>query len=227
MFKTETHLHTAPVSNCGRLSPEEMIDQYHEVGYTTVFISDHFANHHFNLLGDGLSWEQKTDMLYNAYLKAKAHGEKYGMHVLFSPELSLQGNHFLLYGVDKAFLNLRDDIFDMSLKDFYHHAKAYGITIIQAHPYRDGVCTPQVEFIDGIEAINSNPRHENFDTQCFELAAKYQLPMSAGSDAHRYEDVAGSAMVSQEPITSAEQYVSLLKERKLQLMRHEEIVSLD
>ena len=53
MYKTETHLHTAPVSSCGKISPEDMIRRYAENGYTTVFISDHFAPYHFDTLGKG------------------------------------------------------------------------------------------------------------------------------------------------------------------------------
>ncbi len=224
MFKTETHLHTKPVSACGHLSPKEMIDLYHEAGYTTVFVSDHFAKYHFDKLGENLSWQEKTDMLYNAYLEAKACGEEYGMNVLFSPELSLHGNHYLLYGANKEFLNLCEDIFEMSMEEFHRHAKEHGITVIQAHPYRDEVCFPTPDFIDGIEAVNTNPRHDNFDEKCFELAKKYNFPISAGSDAHRCEDVAGAAVLSESPITSTEQYITLLKGGKLKLMKKGEIL---
>lgn len=224
MFKTETHLHTKPVSNCGQILPKDMIDLYHDAGYTTVFVSDHFARHHFDKFGENLTWQQKTEMLYGAYLEAKKRGEEYGMKVLFSPELSLDGNHYLLYGADMNFLNSKEDIFDMTFEEFYHHAKKFGITIIQAHPYRDGSCFPTPEYIDGIEAVNTNPRHDNFDEKCFELAKKYNFPMSAGSDAHRLEDVAGAAVVSETEITSTEEYLSLLKAGKLKLMKQGEIL---
>ena len=224
MFKTETHLHTAPVSACGRFSPREMIRFYHQAGYTTVCVSDHFAQHHFNKLGSQYSWDQKTDMLYHAYLEAKETGEQYGMHILFTPELSLDHNHYLLCGVDLAFLKLREDLFDLSLEAFYHHAKAYGITIVQAHPYRDGQCTPHPEFIDGVEVVNTNPRHENFDEACMELANKYGFPMSAGSDAHRTEDIARAAMISEKPVTSVQEYLSMLKNGEFRIMRNGEIL---
>ena len=210
MFKTETHLHTKPVSACGHLLPKEMMELYHNAGYESVFVSDHFAKYHFDKFGENLTWREKTDILYNAYLEAKAHGEKYGMHILFAPELSLHENHYLLYGVDKKFLNEREDIFEMPLEEFYRHAKEHNLTIIQAHPCRDGVCFPTPEYIDGIEAINSNPRHDNFDEKCFELAKKYNFPMSAGSDAHRYEDIAGAAVISEYSITKAQQQMIVI-----------------
>ena len=78
--------------------------------------------------------------------------------------------------------------------------------------------------MDGLEAVNANPRHENSDDKVFELAKQYGLPVTAGSDAHRDEDVGLAAMISDDPITSAEQYLDLLKRGKLHIMRNGEIL---
>lgn len=224
MFKTETHLHTWPVSSCSRIVPREMIRLYHEAGYATVFVSDHFARYHFDRLPEGLSWKEKTAMLCAAYEEAKEEGESLGMNVLFSPELSVAGNHYLLYGVEPEFLDLREDIFDMTIADFRAHALAHGITMIEAHPYRDGKYFPTPEYVDGLEVYNANPRHENFDDEAVALAKKYNLPMTAGSDAHLLQDIGLAAMISDEPITSISQYLKLLRAGKLKLMRNGEIM---
>jgi len=112
----------------------------------------------------------------------------------------------------------------MKICEFRKHSAQYGITIIQAHPYRDGKFSPTPDYVDGIEVVNTNPRHENNDSKCFEIARQYALPITAGSDAHRIEDVGLAAMISDEPITSAEQYLSLLKQGKLRIMRCGEIL---
>ena len=223
MYKIEPHLHTKPVSSCAYFQPEEMVRFYHEAGYDTVFVSDHFALHHFDKLGD-LTWQEKTALLYDSYLRAKAEGDKLGLHVLFSPELSLHGNHYLLYNVTLEFMQLRDDLFEMPVEEFCRHAKAHGITIIQAHPLRDGKCTPQPTLVDGFEVINSNPRHENYDEQVLALAKEHDLLMSAGSDAHRTEDIAGAAVLSPYEIKTTEDYLNLLKSGEAKLMKHGEIV---
>jgi histidinol phosphatase-like PHP family hydrolase len=217
MFKTETHLHTRPVSFCAYFSPEEMIRFYKEAGYHTVFVSDHFAANHFARLGE-LSWQEKTALLYGSYLRAKAEGEKLGMNVLFSPELTLCGNHYLLYHADLEFLNSREDFFSLTMEEFYRHAKAHGIFIVQAHPYRDGKCKPTPEYVDGFEIINTNPRHENHDELSIPLIHQYRLPFSAGSDAHREEDIARVAMLSQEEIKTTEQYIALLRSGQAQIL---------
>ncbi len=138
MYKIETHLHTRPVSSCAFFEPEEMIRFYNEAGYSTVFVSDHFSKHHFDKLGEDLTWQEKTGLMYDSFLRAKAVGEELGMNVLFAPEFSFHGNHFLLYNVTPEFLNMRDDFFDMAADEFFSLAKENGITIIQAHPLRDG-----------------------------------------------------------------------------------------
>lgn len=217
MFKTETHLHTRPVSFCAYFQPEEMIRFYKAAGYHTVFVSDHFAANHFARLGE-LSWQEKNALLYGSYLRAKVEGEKLGMNVLFSPELTLCGNHYLLYHADLGFLNSREDFFSLTMEEFYRHAKAHGIFIVQAHPYRDGKCKPTPEYVDGFEIINTNPRHENHDDLSIPLIEQYRLPFSAGSDAHREEDIAKVAMLSAQEIKTTEQYIELLKSGQAQIL---------
>lgn len=219
MYKTETHIHTKPVSACAFFSPEEMVHFHKKAGYNTIFISDHFSKHHFGLLGD-IPWSEKTGLLYNSFLRAKAEGEKLGINVLFSPELTLQGNHFLLYNVTPELLNSREDFFDISLKELRSYTKKYGVTIIQAHPFRDNKCVPMPEYVDGFEAINSNSRHENYDERVFMLAKKHNLPVSAGSDAHRREDVGGAAVLSPYEIRTTDDYLRLLKSKDIKLVKY-------
>ena len=191
---------------------------YHAAGYQTMFISDHFAAFHFKKLGDELSFEDKVHILYNSYLKACDEGKHYGMNILFSVELSLCSNHWLLYGVDLNFLLLRPNIFEMTLDEFHAHAKAHGITIIQAHPLRDGHNVPHPEIADGFEVFNTNPRHENHDDEVLEIAKDHHLLITAGSDAHCDEDIAGAAVLSENEIKTVDDYLTLLKSGKAKFL---------
>lgn len=224
MFKTETHLHTAPVSSCASIPPREMIRRYKEAGYDTVFVSDHLAKFHFDKFPEGMTWEQQVDYFFAAYDKAKKSGDEFGINVLLSAELSLHGNHYLLYGINREMIYARPDIFQISLEEFAEFAKKNRLTVVQAHPLRDGKCTPHPECVDGMEAVNANPRHENFDDEVFKIAKAHNLPVSAGSDAHRDEDIGNAAMISDVEITSVEQYVDLFLNGKLKLMRRGEIL---
>lgn len=223
MYKTETHLHTYPVSACSRLSPEELIRLHKEAGYDTVIISDHFARYHYEKmeehLGKKLTWEEYVDVFATGYERAKHAGEQCGLCVLYAVELTLGVDHFLLYGADRSFLMLRQDIFDLTAAELYAHAKAYGVTVIQAHPLRDEKCTPYPDCVDGFEVFNSHPRHRNHNDEVLELAKQYpHLLRTAGSDVHQSVDVGGTAVLSEEPITSVEEYLVLLHSGKAKFL---------
>ena len=214
MFKTEAHLHTYPVSSCAKLTPVEQVRLFKDAGYDTVIVSDHFSPHHFKKLGEHLTFAEKVDKLCDAYLEAKAEGDRIGLTVLFSVELSFHKNHYLLYGVTREFLKLREDIFDIDIDELYAHLKAHGITIIQAHSHRAEKCVPHPHHVDGFE-INCCLRKENYNERTMQVAKEYNMPLTIGSDAHRPEDVGVSATLSEEKIESIDQYLRLVFERKL------------
>ncbi len=223
MFKTETHLHTAETSPCGKVSAAEMVKQYYDAGYKTLFISDHFYTKYFENLGD-ISLEEKVQQFLSGYEVAKAAGEKLGMNILLSAELRLNGsnNDYLLYGVDKTFLTNASKVLDMSIENFYVYAKEHGVTVIQAHPLRDGRCTPTPEFVDGLEAHNGNPRHENYTDKVMDLAKTYNKLVTGGSDAHRPQDVGTSGIMSEKEIRTAKDYIDVLLEGSFTIIKGEE-----
>lgn len=214
MFKTEAHMHTYPVSSCSKLSPVEQVRLFKEAGYDTIIVSDHFSPHHFKKLGEHLTFAEKVDKLCDAYLEAKAEGDRIGLTVLFSVELSFHKNHYLLYGVTREFLKLREDIFDIDIDELYAHLKAHGVTIIQAHSHRAEKCVPHPHHVDGFE-INCCLRKDNYNERTMQVAKEYGLPLTIGSDCHRPEDVGVSATLSEEKIESIEQYLELMRAGKL------------
>ena len=114
----------------------------------------------------------------------------------------------------------REDLFDLSLGEFYAYAKENGVTVIQAHPYRNGFTTPaDVSCIDALEVYNSNPRHENHTEKAIAFAKEHGIPMTAGSDAHRYEDVAQSGVLTSYEIKSAEDYVRCVMSGDLKIIK--------
>lgn len=212
MFKTETHLHAKDTSPCGHLFAEEMVKLYKEAGYSTVFVSDHFQRSVLEGFGD-LSWNEKVDRFLLGYENAKKAGEALDLTVLPAIELRLDEciNHYLVYGFDRQFLYDFDGRFDLTIEEFMPMAREKNLLVVQAHPYRDGKNLPRPELVDGFEVVNSNPRHNNFEDEMKVLAKNYGIYMTAGSDAHRYEDVAGAGMGSAEKIETAEDYIRLVR----------------
>ncbi len=211
MYKTEPHLHVSEVSPCAKLSARETVKLYREAGFDTVFVSDHLKKVYYEKQGD-IPWTEKTRRFLSGYEAAKAAGEEYGVTVLPSCELQLCGspNHYLLYGFDETFLN-REDLFDLTPAALYAYAKEHGVLVIQAHPYRDGTNKPMPDCVDGFEARNSNPRHENFSEKTFALAKEHGLIATAGSDSHRTEDVALTGILTAQRIESTDDYIRALR----------------
>ena len=44
MYRYETHLHSSPVSKCGRYSVRENMEFYKKIGYDGIFLTNHFIN---------------------------------------------------------------------------------------------------------------------------------------------------------------------------------------
>ncbi len=220
MYKTETHLHTKEGSKCGRLTAEEMVVAYHNAGFHTLFISNHFGTKFFEPWGE-LTWDETVDRFMLGYHNARKAGKKYNMNVLFSAEVEfdeLENIHYLLYGIDETFLKKYAYFMRMKVADFMEIAKSQGILVIQAHPYRDGNLITTPDLVDGFEVRNLNPRHCSYD-ECAEATAKeYGLYRTAGSDAHRPEDVAATAMGSENEIKTADDYIGLVKSGKAVLL---------
>ena len=222
MFKTETHLHTAEVSSCAQLSAEQMIRGYKGAGFQTVFVSDHFYPAFFERYGN-IPWEEKITIFLSGYYRAKAVGDKYGMNVLLSAEVAFRKspNHYLIYGFDRSFLDAYPNITDRTIEEFAEIAKKHQVFIVQAHPFRDGICTPTPEYVDGIEVYNSNPRHTDYSEKSLQTALVHHLFMTSGSDSHREEDIGRGGICTAQEIKTAQDYIRLLKDGQVQIYRGE------
>lgn len=225
MFKTETHLHTSEVSRCGKLTAAEMIARYHEAGYRTVFVTDHFTQKTFKKwieAGGGMTWAEFIVHFKTGWAAAKVAGEPLGMEVLFSAELKLNEsrNHYLLYGeLDDAFFLDRPDMLALSIADFHTYAASRGVIVVQAHPLRDGKNLPTPKHVDGMEVYTPNPRHVNFDDAVEAIARYHGLPVTGGSDAHRPEDVGGSGVLTAKPILTPADYIEAIRSGAYEIIR--------
>lgn len=220
MFLIETHLHTSEVSACGHVRAAEMIRRYKEAGYSTVCVTDHCMLSVFNNLGD-IPWEEKTAIYLSGFYRAKKAGEDLGVNVILAPEFHFLNspNDYVVYGVDKAFLDAHPELPDMTIEEFYPLAKENGLFVVQAHPHRDGVCYPTPDYTDGVEVYNSNPRHDDYSEKTAAIAEKYSLPVTAGSDAHQLCDIGLAGLVSDYEIKTSSQLVELIKSGRARIYR--------
>ncbi len=215
MFKTETHLHTAEVSPCGKVNAKELMELYAERGFSTVFVTDHIYKRIFDGFGE-ISWEEKVDRFLSGYLSAREAGERLGINVILAAEVCFtrpEGNYndYLLYGIDRDFLVGMPDLYDGFFEELLPIIRSKGVTVIQAHPYRNGKCTPTPGLVDGLEVFNGNPRHTNYNADAARLAHKCGLLASVGSDTHQYVDIARAYIETEGMISTSSDYISALK----------------
>lgn len=212
MFKTDSHVHTSDISLCANLRSDLMVEAYHKAGYKTIVITEHMGKLFSSLLGD-LPWEDKVTIFLSSYQRAKVKGEQLGLNVIMGAEVSFENkpNDYLVYGITKEFLVGCPDVYKMGIEAFSEYARKNGVFVVQAHPIRDGVCYPTPEYVDGLEAYNTNPRHENFTEKTLQFAKENNLYITAGSDAHRTEDVGIAAIVTEFEIKTAEDYINTIK----------------
>jgi predicted metal-dependent phosphoesterase TrpH len=220
MFLTEPHLHTSDVSPCGKVPAEQMVKAYKDAGYSTVCIADHFKPVFFEKLGD-IPWSEKISIFLAGYYRAKKQGDELGINVILAPEFMFVGasNHYIAYGITKEFLLSHPEIVTMTVEEFYSLAKENGFAFIQAHPFRDESCFPTPESVDGFEVYNSNPRHKDFSEKTEALVKELGCPVTAGSDAHREEDIAKAGIITDAEIKTGEQLASVILSGKLTIYK--------
>lgn len=217
-YAYETHLHTSEGSACGRCPGADMARACKQAGYTGIFVTDHFV--HGNTAVDrSLPWEDWVEGYCKGYEHAKEAGDEIGLQVFFGWEQSYQGQDFLVYGLDKAWLKAHPEIRDCTVEEQYGLVKQSGGMVIHAHPFRQAAYIPKVrlfpEYVDGVEVINTSHRKSaedpcgdsEFDKLALEYAEKYGLPHTGGSDIHS-TNLTGGGMAFPHRLNSVQDFIN-------------------
>lgn len=186
MYLYETHLHTSPVSRCGRASVQQTVEFYKAQGYAGIFLTNHYveANRDPEHLP---TFESRIEFLCSDYEQAVQIGKEIGLSVFFGVEISYMGTDFLIYGLDKVWWLSHPEIEQMPIRDRLNFLAENGALVIHAHPYREAHYIECIRlfprYIHGVEIYNANCTPlENEMADIF--AKKYDLLPFAGSDNH-------------------------------------------
>ena len=226
-FKTELHCHSTLVSACGRITPAETVEKYLEAGYTSLVITDHISRDTFqsgNYRG-APDWDAKVDFFLRSY-NALREAAKGRLHILLGAEVRVDSHHaadYLLYGVSEDFLRKSGCLHHFHLADLSRVAREAGVLIVQAHPFRNHMVVTPPALLDGVEVFNASPAHSAFRCEIARLWAEhYNLIPTSGSDLHapNAQQIAGG-IETDEPITSNEQLLSVLKSRSYRILHNE------
>jgi len=189
-YKYETHAHTSGLSRCGKISPRALVRLYAGMHYAGLCITNHFGGR------KDQPWNERVELLHNAYMEALDEGEKLGVDVFFGWEYSCTHAHdFLTYGLDERWLYAHPEIQDMTTCEYLDFTRSSGGFVVHAHPFREdreGVVCLRPHHVDAVEVVNTG-RSDEVNRLAAQYAKNYNLPRFAGSDTHsgRKESFAG------------------------------------
>ena len=211
-YKIELHAHTNPASSCSDFTPEEVIKTYSEAGVDAVVITNHFCKS-----GSEIGKDEYINRYLGDYRDAVSAGKKYGVNVILGMELrfsSENNNDYLVFGIDEDFISYAYDFLDCTLEEAYPHIKNDKNLIIQAHPKRKGIEPVDSAFLDGIEAFNMHPGHNNSPSMACKIVHENpDLLIIAGSDYHHKNHEAGGLILSKNLPSDSFELTKLLKSR--------------
>lgn len=221
MYKIETHLHTNHVSKCGHLTAAEIVKGYAEAGYSALIVTDHYNRTTFDFLGiDPAAPGDKLTPFLDGYRRVREEAERAGIRVFRGAELRFDecDNDYLFYGWLDDILAEPEEVFRMGIAGFAPMARAAGGLIIQAHPYRRS-CTPAIaRYLDGVEVLNRNPRHDSHNDRAEAYAQEYGLIRTSGSDCHRTEDIGLGGIVTDYLPSDILSMTRLIRSRRFELL---------
>ncbi len=220
-YRYETHMHTTEGSACGRSTAVEMVRAYKEAGYAGIFVTDHFFNGNCTV-DRKLPWREKVELFCKGYENAKKEGEHIGLDVFFGFEYGVEGADFLVYNLDKQWLLEHPDVDRLEPRTAFRMMHEDGGFIVHAHPFRERDYINHIHLfprdVDGVEVINGGQLLEPWMNERANIyAMMYDLPKTAGSDAHNAATLAGCGIETMNRLESATDYLEQMKAGLLEI----------
>ena len=220
MFKTELHCHSKSVSECARVSNEEIINKYTEAGYTTLVLTNHFnlGTQCFHKCAD--DYQAFVTAYLKGYedLKRDAEGKLtvlLGMELRFTQNI----NDYLVFGITEKFLRTHDELYLMNPESFSKLARENGLLFIQAHPFRNSMTITQPWLLDGVEVFNGHMGHDSRNEIANLWAEKFNLIKTSGTDFHYNHVPANAGIITDFEIKDMDTLVKTLKGGEYELIR--------
>lgn len=184
-YRIELHAHTSPASGCSEISPELLIQTYHNIGCHAVAVTNHFT---YGTCSGDMPKDKVVDDYMNDFYRAKAEGDRLGITVLFGLELRFleNNNDYLLYGADEKETLIISQLLELGIADFRQNYINKNSVLIQAHPFRSGMTEVNPALLDGIEVFNMHPNHNSRPAVAAKYAKKNGLLATAGTDYHHH-----------------------------------------
>ena len=215
----ETHFHTSLGSACGHSRGPEYLARYKRLGYDGIIVTDHFwrgncaVNRH-------LPWREFVDAFCRGYEETRVAGEKLGIAVFLGWEETYEGDDYLVYGLDKAWLYEHPEVIKWTRQQQYEQVREAGGCVVQAHPFRHRDYLNAIHLAKGLAdayEVGNAGNLASSDVQALRWAQKNAVIMTAGSDIHHSEDFEDGdlmGVVFDHELKSIGDYIAAIRERK-------------
>lgn len=224
-YKIELHSHTAPVSGCSRVPPEDLVNYYKKIGYSALVVTNHMTPNYLKRSG---SKRKAVDDYMRDFCCAYEAGKKLGIQVILGMEIRFEANgsnDYLVFGIDEDFIEKSVDFVPKSIEEYYPAMKNDRNLIIQAHPFREGLTLTEPQFVDGLETFNVHPEHNSrigYAARCaFE---RPDMLVTAGTDTHDLEYAGLIATLIETVPEDSYQLAALLKTKRYLFQMGENII---
>ena len=216
-YRYETHLHTCAASACGIARGRDYIPFYRDHGYRGLVVTDHFFGGN-TAVPQRTPWRDQVDQFCEGYEDAKATGDRMGVDVFFGWEQAYDGDEYLIYGLDRAWLYEHPEVKRWSRAEQYEQVRLNGGCVVQAHPFRDRSYIRRIHLntrcVDGVEVYNAaNPLPIN--AQAYRYARNLGLSMLAGSDIHALTWPELSGVAFSDPLTGIADFARRVRDHAL------------
>lgn len=222
MYRYETHLHTWPVSKCGKASVRESLEFYKSQGFAGVFITNHFINGNINV-ERSRPFEERIEFYYSDYEEACHIGKEIGLQVFDGVEMTYGGTDFLIYGLQKNWYLAHPEMEQMKMSELLAFLMSEGALVIHAHPFREAHYIDHIRLyprhVHGVE-IHNSCRTELENAMAEHYADSYGLLHFAGTDNHvagRRKTFAG--MESETPLVDVDDFVKRILNSQMKPFR--------
>lgn len=186
----EIHCHTNEVSACGWVDAKSVTRMHKDAGFEGICITDHYHEEFF-IRNKQLNYKDIVKKYFSGFHSAYDEGERIGLKVFPGMEIKFTENYndYLVYGITEDMVYDNPYMFKMGIENFSDFARKNDMLIFQAHPFRDNLVRANPVFIDGVEAINGNLRHDSRNHLSNQFAEDNNLIKIGGSDFHRECDI--------------------------------------
>ena len=211
-MKIELHSHCVGFSNCGKLTPEELVDLYCAKQYDVLVLTNHFNRiaHQFytDHGGNDFHRDYHDCIRYTRKIAAPKNLLVLGAYELRFDE---NDNDYLCFGMTEDFCRDLEWIFTRTSGSFGSAAKENGFLFYQAHPFRNGLTVVPPEHLFGFEVQNTHPRHDSRNDIALAWAEKDGMHKIADYDCHQPQDAGTSAIMTDYPVKSIGDLVHVLR----------------